>query len=128
MLYVALSLVFHIRSTHSSAFNAQKYAILNYGNRRAGERTCKVQPDHTKNPENAGGTLMMWPWRQKADLVRHRIVANPSITMLETAKEILAEVFHARPGEVDEMIQRRLEERSWTKENELWPATFCLGE
>ena len=71
---------------------------------------------------------MMWPWRQKADLVRHRIVANPSITMLETAKEILAEVFHARPGEVDEMIQRRLEERSWTEENELWPATFCLGE
>jgi len=29
---------------------------------------------------------------------------------LETAKEILAEVFHARPGEVEEMIQRRLEE------------------
>jgi len=25
---------------------------------------------------------------------------------LETAKEILAEVFHARPGEVEEMIQR----------------------
>ena len=29
---------------------------------------------------------------------------------LETAKEILVEVFHARPGEVEEMIQRRLEE------------------
>jgi hypothetical protein len=28
---------------------------------------------------------------------------------LETAKEILAEVFHARPGEVEEMIQGRLE-------------------
>jgi hypothetical protein len=27
--------------------------------------------------------------------------------------EILAEVFHARPGEVEEMIQMRLEERSW---------------
>jgi hypothetical protein len=26
---------------------------------------------------------------------------------LETAKEILAEVFHARPGEVEEMIQSR---------------------
>ena len=34
---------------------------------------------------------------------------------LETAKEILAEVFHARPGEVEEMIQRRLEERSWPR-------------
>jgi hypothetical protein len=71
---------------------------------------------------------MMWPWRQKPDLCRPRTVVNPSITMLETAKEILAEVFHARPGEVDEMIQRRLEEKSVTKESELWPATFCLGE
>jgi hypothetical protein len=26
---------------------------------------------------------------------------------LETAKERLAEVFHVRPGEVEEMIQRR---------------------
>ena len=34
---------------------------------------------------------------------------------LQTAKEILAEVFHARPGEVEEMIQRRLVERSGTK-------------
>ena len=56
---------------------------------------------------------------------------------LETAKEILAEVFGARPGEVEEMIRRRLEERSWPGEEEtwqkeceegLWPATFCVGE
>jgi hypothetical protein len=32
-----------------------------------------------------------WPWR------------------LQAAREILAEVFHARPDEVEEMIQRRLE-------------------
>jgi hypothetical protein len=31
---------------------------------------------------------------------------------LQTAKVILAEVFHARPGEVQEMIKSRLEE-SW---------------
>ena len=71
---------------------------------------------------------MMWPWRQKADLRKARRVVNPRVMMLETAKEILAEVFHARPGEVDEMLQRRLEERSWIEENELWPSTFCLGE
>jgi hypothetical protein len=49
---------------------------------------------------------------------------------LETAKEILAEVFHARPGEVEEMIKSRLEERSRPEECEegRWPATFCLGE
>jgi DNA-binding MarR family transcriptional regulator len=55
---------------------------------------------------------------------------------LETAKEILAEVFHARPGDVEEMILRRLEERSWIEKTEipsnereevLWPAAFQLG-
>ena len=30
----------------------------------------------------------------------------------------MAEVFHARPGEVEEMIRRRLEERSWAEEEE----------
>ena len=57
--------------------------------------------------------------------------------LLGRPKKILAEVFHARPGEVEEMIQRRLEERSWPEEEEIWqkereegrwPATFCLGE
>jgi hypothetical protein len=54
---------------------------------------------------------------------------------LQTAKEILAEVFGARPGEVEEMIQRRLEESGtveniWPEKREdgLWPATFCLGD
>ena len=46
---------------------------------------------------------------------------------LKTAKEILAEVFHARPGEVEEMIKSRLEERSWQEEG-LWPQEFWLGE
>ena len=44
---------------------------------------------------------------------------------LETAKEILEEVFHTRPGEVEEMIQRRLEESGPEEREEgLWPATF----
>jgi hypothetical protein len=53
---------------------------------------------------------------------------------LETAKEILAEIFLIRPADVEEMIQRRLEERSlpdeksfWPEEKP-WPATFCLGD
>jgi hypothetical protein len=49
---------------------------------------------------------------------------------METAKEILAEIFHARPADVEEMIQRKLEERSWAEESEEgpWPATFCMSE
>ena len=71
---------------------------------------------------------MRWPWR-----LRRAIEPKPMVSRamkLETAKEILAEVFHARPGEVEEMIKSRLEERSRPEEREdgQWPATFCLGE
>jgi hypothetical protein len=45
-----------------------------------------------------------------------KIRVNPRILELQTAKEILGEIFHARPGEVEEMIQNRLEERSWKEE------------
>ncbi len=45
------------------------------------------------------------------------------------AQEVLAEVFHTRPGEVEEIIPRWLEERGpEEREEERWPATFCLGD
>jgi hypothetical protein len=49
---------------------------------------------------------------------------------LETAKEILQEVFHARPSDMEYMILSRLEERGCRQECEegSWPATFSLGE
>jgi hypothetical protein len=75
---------------------------------------------------------MRWPWIREARPIEPRPVINPKVLELQTAKEILAEVFHARPGEVEEMIQMRLEERSWPEEEvrqeELWPRQFCLGE
>jgi len=73
---------------------------------------------------------MRWPWGQQARPIEPRPVASIRAMELETAKEILAEVFHARPGEVEEMIKSRLEERSGPEEREvgLWPATFCVGE
>lgn len=73
---------------------------------------------------------MKWPWLREARSVEPRRTTNPRVLELETAKEILAEIFHARPSEVEEMIQRRLEERErdWDREEKLWPASFCLGE
>ena len=70
---------------------------------------------------------MRWPWR-----LRRAIEPRPMVSIrameLETAKEILAEVFHARPGEVEEMIQRRQEENGPEEREEgRWPATFCVG-
>lgn len=80
---------------------------------------------------------MRWPWRrQETKRIEPRLAEDLQVLELQTAKEILAEIFGARPGEVEEMIQRRLEERSWVEEGETWQkereerclATFCLGE
>ncbi len=80
--------------------------------------------------------MIRWPAMPKPKRVETRHAASTSVLELETAKEILAEVFHARPGDVEEMIQRRLEERSWIEKTEirptgreevLWPAAFQLG-
>jgi hypothetical protein len=81
--------------------------------------------------------MIRWPMMHKPKRIETRRAANTSVLELETAKEILAEVFHTRPGDVEEMIQRRLEERSWIEKREIWPeereevswpATFQLGE
>jgi hypothetical protein len=72
---------------------------------------------------------MRWPWRRRAQLIDPGLPPNLRVIELQTAKEILAEVFHARPGEVEEMIQMRLEEsRPEEREEGLWPREFCLGE
>ena len=71
---------------------------------------------------------MRLPWRQEARQINSQPVSNKALE-LETAKEILSEVFHSHPADVEEMIQRRLEERTWReeRENRLWPAEFCLS-
>ena len=74
--------------------------------------------------------MIKLPWKREAKPLELRLKVNPRLLELQTAKEILAEVFHARLGEVEEMIQNRLEEKSWNEETEeiLWPQEFCLGE
>jgi hypothetical protein len=70
-------------------------------------------------------TLVIRP-RQKS--LSHRILASrmvpircsPKALELEEAKEILGEIFGIDVREVDEMIQRRMEERV------LWPERFCV--
>ena len=80
---------------------------------------------------------MRWPLRRRTELCEPKIRANTKLMELETAKEILAEIFLIRPADVEEMIQRRLEERDLPEETDvwpeksdvkLWPATFCLGD
>jgi hypothetical protein len=55
---------------------------------------------------------------------------NPKALELQTAKEILAEVFRVRISEVDEMIQNRFEAASYedigSDKNGPWPQEFWL--
>jgi hypothetical protein len=70
---------------------------------------------------------MRWPWRRQAQArpVEPRPMVSTRTMELQTAKEILAEVFGARPGEVEEMIQRRLEESGpGEREEGRWPDRF----
>lgn len=79
--------------------------------------------------------MIRWPMKRESGCSEvhvspGRTPVNSKALELECAKEILAEVFHARPGEIEEMIQRRLEERRWPDERSegLWPATFFPGK
>jgi len=77
--------------------------------------------------------LIRWSWRREAKPAEPRRIANLRNLELEAAKEILKEVFHARPSDIEDMIQSRLEEKRWNEERRtgeegLWPQEFCLGD
>ena len=63
---------------------------------------------------------MRWPWRRQG-AIEPRPMVSRAIMELQTAKEILAEVFHTRPGEVEEMIQRRLSFLGGVKNESAFP-------
>jgi hypothetical protein len=67
-------------------------------------------------------------WKREARVVPPRQISKKQ-QELETAKEILSEIFHACPSDVEDMIHSRLEERSHHRNEEegLWPATFSLS-
>jgi len=73
---------------------------------------------------------MRFPWWKGAKAIESRRVVSSKTEELETAKEILAEVFQVRLWEVEQMLLKRLEEQSDHQEYQegQWPATFCLGE
>jgi hypothetical protein len=69
--------------------------------------------------------------RPQKRLMRHSTFQmDPKALELETAKEILAEIFRVRISDVDEMIQNRFEsacsEDIGSNENGLWPREFWL--
>jgi hypothetical protein len=71
---------------------------------------------------------MRLPWRREARQINSGPVSTKALE-LDAAKQILAEVFHIRSADVEQMLQTRLDERSHSQEyqDDLWPAEFCLG-
>ena len=74
--------------------------------------------------------MIRWPRRRDARPLEPKLTVNPRLLELQTTKQILEEIFHARPSDVEDMIQRRLEEKSWgedswQREEGLWPRGFC---
>jgi len=67
---------------------------------------------------------------QKRAVVHRTSRMNPKTLALQTAKEILAEVFRVRLSDVDEMIQNRFEAAGSvgvvSKDEGLWPQEFWL--
>ena len=81
------------------------------------------------------GVLERIRWQQKKLVVRHSSSApNVDLRVLElqSAKEILAEIFGVRISDVEEMIQNRYEEvcceANRYEEMEQWPREFLLEE
>jgi hypothetical protein len=67
-------------------------------------------PRAQKSPDHPGGLDMIkLLWKRGARPLGLKPTVNPRILELQTAKEILAEIFHARPSYVEEIIERRLE-------------------
>ncbi len=77
------------------------------------------------------GVLERIRWLQKRSVVALRPLprVDPMILELQTAKEILAEVFRVRVSEVDEMILNRYDvryEENSSEDGEMWPREFQL--
>ena len=56
-------------------------------------------------------------WGRDVKPLEPKQMVNPRLSELETAKQILEKVFHARLSDVDNEIQRRLEETSRSQES-----------
>ena len=67
---------------------------------------------------------------QRSAVVHCTSRMNPKALELQTAKEILAEVFRVRISEVEEMIQNRFQaagnDNMGSEEKGLWPQEFWL--
>jgi hypothetical protein len=64
----------------------------------------------------------IWPFNRKLELYGPRFIpVDPRFLELQTAKEILAEIFEIEVQEVEEMIRQRCEDGVPHEDREIWP-------
>jgi hypothetical protein len=75
---------------------------------------------------------IMSPQSKRRLVIRSESISrvNPKVLELQTAMEILAEVFCIGTPEVEEMLRERCgaKTQSCKGESPLWPESFCLAE
>ena len=120
----------------SSIFQAENHVISNF----IGTMACLFYFNHYMQiMQSSLSRFPDHPNRSKLRGIHLKIKSHkmamqcdPKALELETAKEILAEVFKVRLSDVDEMIKNRFEAVSYedtsSKENGLWPQEFWLEE
>ncbi|NPV63638.1 MAG: hypothetical protein HPY61_13625 [Methanotrichaceae archaeon] len=70
-----------------------------------------------------------WPFSRRAELCGPRFMpVDPRVLELQTAKEILAEIFQIDLQEVEGMIRERCEEGVQQTDQELWPERLWVEE
>jgi len=71
--------------------------------------------------------MIKWPQRKEVVVLRSSPKVDPKILELQTAKEILAEIFGVRISDVEEMILSRYDDFRCEGAEELWPKEFQFG-
>jgi hypothetical protein len=83
---------------------------------------CKGTSEDTTGPDHIALEKRRKSRRAKADS------RSESHRATDRQGENLAEIFHTRPSDIEDMIQRWLDEKSCSEVDKQWPATFCLGD
>ena len=110
--------------------NADRILYFDEGPRAEARMVAKTHP-RTQEPDHPGGLYMRWLLRRegRAATAEPLRPIDPRRAELQAAKEILAEIFRVRAGEVEEMIRSRMaEERVLPEGGMMWPERFWVGE
>jgi DNA polymerase I len=115
------------------ARNADRVWYFDEGPRASPRLVAKAFPKAEKSQTTLGAFTWSNGLGKEMPKPLSQADGQSKLMELEIAKQILEEIFHARPSDVEKMIQMRLEDNNWKKESwqeeeKLWPREFCLSD